>query len=115
MRDQVKQGDKVLFYHSNSKPNGIVGICKIAKEAYVDHFAFDPKSPYFDPKSNAQNPRWFMVDVQLEKVFKEIISLQEIKQHPELKNMVLIKKGSRLSIQPVSMEEFEFIVNLYHG
>ncbi|MCB1191531.1 MAG: EVE domain-containing protein [Leptospiraceae bacterium] len=112
LRDKVKQGDKVLFYHSNSDPKGIVGICKVVKEGYIDHFAFDKKSPFFDPISDVQNPRWYMVDIQLEKVFEKIIPLSEIKKYPELQNMVLVRKGSRLSIQPVTKEEFEFIVKL---
>lgn len=112
LRDKVKKGDKVLFYHSNAKPSGIVGICKVVKEGYADHYAFDNTSPYFDPKSNSEAPRWFMVDIQLQKVFKNILPLKDLKQFMELQNMKLLQKGSRLSIQEVSQSEFEFIEKL---
>lgn len=113
MRDEMKKGDLVLFYHSSCKDIGIAGVAKIVKEAYPDHTQYDPQSKYFDPKATEDNPRWFMVDIKWQKTFKEVIPLRLLKQHIELKNMHLVQKGSRLSIQPVTKEEFEFISNLH--
>lgn len=112
MRDQMKKGDKILFYHSNCQSIGIVGVATVSKEAYPDHFSWDPKSKYFDPKSTKENPRWFMVDVTFDCKFKRVIELQEIKKHPTLKNMQVAKKGQRLSIQPVTSKEFEQVLKL---
>ena len=109
MRDEMRIGDMILFYHSNCKPPGIAGLAKVVKEAYPDHTAFDKKSKYFDPKSNPENPRWMMVDVQYVKKFKDVISLDELKRHANLKDMAVLRKGNRLSITPVAKEEFEFI------
>lgn len=112
MRDGMKRGDKILFYHSNCKPPGIAGIAKVEKEAYPDHTAFDKKSKYFDPKSDPDNPRWIMVDVKYVKKFKEVISLDQLKEYSELAEMKVVQKGNRLSITPVTEEEFNFISNL---
>ena len=110
MRDQMKKGDKVFFYHSNCKVPGIVGIMKIAKEGYPDHTAQNPEGRYYDPKSTAENPRWYMVDVGFVKKFKRTISLEELKQQAALKNMALVRKGNRLSIMPVSEQEWDVIL-----
>lgn len=112
MRDDMKKGDKILFYHSNCKPPGIAGIAKVEREGYPDHTAFDKKSKYFDPKSKKEEPRWIMVDVKYVKKFKRVISLDELKEYPELSEMKVLQKGSRLSITPVTEEEFEFILGL---
>jgi predicted RNA-binding protein with PUA-like domain len=112
LRDTVKLKDKVLFYHSSIEPMAIVGTAIIVKEGYIDHFAFDKKSIYFDEKSKKEKPQWYMVDVQLESIFKKEITLKEIKTYKELSNMVLVQKGSRLSIQPVKKEEYDFILKL---
>lgn len=112
MRDGMKKGDQILFYHSNCKPPGIAGIAKVAREAYPDHTAFDKKSKYFDAKSDPENPRWMMVDVKYVKKFKQVISLDELKEIPELSQMKVVQKGNRLSITPVTAEEFKFITNL---
>lgn len=109
MRDQMKIGDKVLFYHSNTTPPGIVGLAEVCKEAYPDYFALDASSKYFDPKATEDNPIWMMVDVKFVKKFKTIISLDDIKNRPELSNMMVIKKGMRLSIQPVTKEEYDYL------
>jgi len=109
MRDQMKIGDKVLFYHSNTTPPGIVGLAEVCKEAYPDYFALDATSKYFDPKATEDNPIWMMVDVKFVKKFKTIISLDDIKNRPELSNMMVIKKGMRLSIQPVTKEEYDYL------
>lgn len=80
MRDEMKIGDKVIFYHSNTEPPAAVGICEVVKEAYPDFTAFDPKSKYYDPKSKKENPTWFMVDIKLVKKFDRPVSLEEIKK-----------------------------------
>jgi predicted RNA-binding protein with PUA-like domain len=108
MRDQMKVGDGVLFYHSNAKPPGVAGLATVAKAAYPDYFAFDKKSKYFDPKSDKENPRWFMVDVTFQEAFGEVLSLDEIKATPELGEMALVKRA-RLSVQPVEKEAFQLI------
>jgi len=112
MRDGMKVGDKAFFYHSNCTPPGIIGTVTITKEAYPDHTAFDPNSEHPDPKSTPENPRWLMVDVQYDKAFKRYVSLDELKRQPELTSMKLLQKGNRLSILPISAEEWTFITNL---
>jgi predicted RNA-binding protein with PUA-like domain len=111
MRDKMKVGDEVLFYHSNAKPPGVAGIVRVSKEAYADHFAFDKKSPYFDSKSDPDDPRWFMVDVEFVEAFGDVVPLDEIKAHPDLGEMTLVKRA-RLSVQPVAKEEFRLIKKL---
>jgi len=112
MRDQMKKGDLVFFYHSNCTPPGIVGIMQVVKEGYPDFTSWNPDSNYFDPKSTEDNPRWFMVDVKFKKKFKEIIPLDILKNRPELADFKLVQKGNRLSIMPVSKNEWDFILNL---
>ena len=113
MRDGMKKGDQVFFYHSNCKEPGIVGIAEVVREAYPDHTAFDPEAKYYDPKSTPENPRWFMVDVKFVRRLKRTITLQELKMHAEvLPDLPLLKKGSRLSVMPVSEEEWETILGL---
>lgn len=109
LRDDIKKGDLGFFYHSNCTPPGIAGIVEVVKEGYPDHFAWDPRSPYFDPKSTPENPRWFMVDVKLVEKFPRLITLEEIKQTPALQHMVINRKGNRLSITPVTKEEWNTI------
>lgn len=110
LRDQMKAGDRVLVYHSSCDPPAVVGIAKVVREGYPDHTAWDPKSDHFDEKSTKENPRWFMVDIQLESIFDEPIPLNELRTMPELKQMELLKRGSRLSVQPVRAGEFKAIV-----
>jgi len=112
MRDEMKIGDKVLFYHSNTKPTAVVGICKVVKEGYPDHTAFDPEEDHFDPKSTPDKPIWMMVDVKLEKKFKNQVTLQDIKENPKLQNMRLVQKGNRLSVMPVEKLEFDEIIKM---
>ena len=113
MRDQMRLGDEVFFYHSNCREPGIVGIACIAREAYPDHTALDPDSPYFDPKSDPDNPRWFMVDIQLVRRLARTITLTEIKSHADaLEGLPLIKKGNRLSVMPVDEAHWRYIVGL---
>ncbi len=112
MRDDMNVGDEVLFYHSNAKPPGVIGLAKVCKESYPDHTARDKKSKYFDPKATEENPIWCMVDVEFKKKFKQIVSLDELKNHEELDGLMVIKRGQRLSIQPVDPEHFKFIKSL---
>ena len=112
MRDEMKIGDLVFFYHSNCKPPGIVGIMQVVREGYPDFTACNPQSKYFDEKSDPQNPRWFMVDIQLVRKFKRLVTLDELKQHPQLAGMKLLQRGNRLSITPVAKEHWEVILGL---
>jgi predicted RNA-binding protein with PUA-like domain len=114
MRDDMRVGDPVLFYHSNSEPLGVAGIARVSREAYPDHTALDPESPYFDPKAGNDDPRWYMVDVEFVEAFPRVVSLDEIRATPGLEKMPLVNK-SRLSVQPVTPEEFEAIVALGRG
>ncbi|KAF9155159.1 hypothetical protein BG015_010862 [Linnemannia schmuckeri] len=113
MKNSMKVGDQVLFYHSNTKAPGIVAMAKIAREAYPDHTAFDPKSDYYDNKSSKDDPRWFMVDVKYERKLKRVLTLKELQQYKdkELSQMKLLNRG-RLSVQPVSDSEMKFIMEL---
>lgn len=110
MRDEMKRGDRVLFYHSSADPMAVVGTARVVREAYPDHTALDPDSKYFDPKSMSENPRWVMVDIQFESQFAVPLTLAELRKLPQLHDMMLLKKGQRLSIQPVTEEEFGTIV-----
>ena len=104
---EMKEGDLVLFYHSNCEIPGVVGLAEVVREAYPDHTAFDPLSRYYDPKSAPQNPRWFMVDVRWKEDFRRTVSLSEMRNTPSLKGMKVLKKGQRLSVMPVTSDEFE--------
>jgi len=112
MRDEMVKGDLGFFYHSSCKVPGIVGVVEITREAYPDHTAWDPESRYFDPKSSAENPRWFMVDVKFKQKYKEVLSLEYLRSVPKLADMVLLRKGSRLSVQPVSKQQWNVISKL---
>jgi predicted RNA-binding protein with PUA-like domain len=112
MRDEMKLGDKVFFYHSNCDVPGIVGIMEVVKEGYPDHLAFDPDDKHFDPKSDPAKPTWMMVDVKYVKTLSRTISLTELKQKPELADLALVRRGNRLSIMPVSKKQWDFILSL---
>lgn len=113
MRDDMEKGDQVLFYHSNCKEPGIVGIAEIVSEAYPDYTAFDPGEKYYDPKSDPENPRWLMVDVRFIRKTRRLISLSELKsQADRLGDFALIRRGNRLSIMPVTREIWDFILSL---
>lgn len=113
MRDSMKKKDLAFFYHSNANPSGIVGLMEIASEGYPDHTALDPKNKYFDPKSSKEKPIWYMVDVKFIKKFPDIITLSDLRQIKGLEDMMVLKKGSRLSIQPVKTNEFNIIMRTY--
>jgi predicted RNA-binding protein with PUA-like domain len=112
MRDAMKTGDQVFFYHSNCNEPGIVGIAEIAREAYPDFTAFDPDNKHFDPKSSPDNPRWFMVDVYLVRKLARTITLKELKNHAELQELALLRRGNRLSVMPVTEQQWRFILGL---
>lgn len=113
MRDKFRLGDLVLFYHSNAEPTGIFGVCEVVKEAYADTSAWDTKSKYFDSESKKRgvNP-WVMVDIKAVSRFSVPILRDDLKTETLLKNMLVLKKGSRLSVQPVTQSEFQHIVKL---
>lgn len=114
LRDQMKKGDLAFFYHSSCDVPGIAGIVKIVREGYPDRTAFDSKDDHYDPDSDSQSPRWYVVDVQLEKKFDDIITLDALREHAKgpLKDMLLLKRGNRLSITPVTKQEWAFINTL---
>ena len=112
MRDEMKKGELAFFYHSNCKEPGIAGIMKIAREGYPDFTAFDPKEKYYDPKSDPDNPRWYMVDVRYVRKLKRVITLTELKTYPELEGLPLLRRGNRLSAMPLSKQHWDFILSL---
>lgn len=112
LRDDTKKGDQVLFYHSNSDLLAVMGICEVVKEGYPDHTQFDPDNDHYDPKADPKNPTWIMVDVKFVKEFKNPVTLEAIKSNPKLKNMKLIARGNRLSVMPVTKDEFDEIKKL---
>jgi predicted RNA-binding protein with PUA-like domain len=114
IRDDMKSGDQALFYHSSCAVPGVVGIVTISKAAYPDHTQFDARHPHFDPDSKRDSPRWFMVDVKLQRKLKRIITLDELRQYADkqLQQLLLLKRGNRLSVTPVSKQEWSFIIGL---
>ena len=110
MRDEMRVGDRVLFYHSSTDTPGVVGTARVAREAYPDPTSWDPDSKYFDPKSSPENPRWMMVDVTFESKWPALVSLTDLRQVPELQGMLLLRKGQRLSILPVTEQEFAAVL-----
>ena len=112
LRDRMKKGDLVFIYHSSTDPTGIVGIAEVAREGYPDATAFDVRDPHYDPKSKRESPTWFGVDVRAVERIDPIITLEELRRTPGLEKMVLLQKGSRLSVQPVSASEWAVIRGL---
>ncbi|MGN6383137.1 MAG: EVE domain-containing protein [Dyella sp.] len=112
MRDGMRVGDGVFFYHSNCAEPGIVGLAKVASEAYPDPSQFDPKSDYFDPGASRDNPRWMLVDVAFVRKLKRTITLKELQALPSLAEMALVRKGNRLSVMPVTAAEWKTILGL---
>ncbi len=112
LKNDCKVGDIVLFYHSNATPSGIAGLATVTKAAYPDFTAFDPEHEHYDPKSSEKNPAWFMVDITYKATFKQFLSLQDLHTIPELKDLLVLKKGNRLSVMPVSMEHIDIITKL---
>jgi predicted RNA-binding protein with PUA-like domain len=114
LRDEMKRGDLAFFHHSSCESPGIVGVVKIVREGYPDHTSFDPEDHHFDPKSDPENPRWYMVDVKLVEKFPRVLTLRELKQHAtgELAGFNLLARGNRLSVMPVSTAHWKFVTSL---
>jgi predicted RNA-binding protein with PUA-like domain len=114
LRDEMQRGDLAFFYHSNCAQPGIAGIVKVVKTGYPDHTAFDPGDPHFDPDSDSAKPRWYMVDVQLQRKLRRVITLEELKKYRAgaLESLMVLQRGNRLSITPVSEAHWKFIVAL---
>lgn len=112
LRDSMRLGDPVLLYHSSCEPSGVVGLCEVASAPYPDPTAFDPADPHHDPKSDPSNPTWFGVDLRLVERFSHILSLADLKADPGLAGLELLRKGSRLSVQPVSDAHLAHILRL---
>jgi predicted RNA-binding protein with PUA-like domain len=113
LRDRMGCGDRAFFYHSNMEKPGIVGIVEIVRAGYPDDTAFDPENKYYDPSSTPANPRWYRVDVKLVRRFERMITLAELKEHAEqLGDLVLLRRGNRLSVLPVTAEQWNFILGL---
>jgi len=116
MRDQMRRHDLAFFYHSNCEPPGIVGTMEIVRESYPDPTAFDPESKYYDPKSDPDNPRWYLVDVRLKRRFKRMVTLAELRDRvDELGDFTLLRRGNRLSVMPVEAATWQRIVELAGG
>ena len=112
LRDDVKKGDGVLFYHSSVEPMAVAGTATVVQAGYADPTQFRKSAKYYDPKSAKDNPRWFLVDIKFDQKFGRPVTLAEVKEAKGLEKMVLIKKGSRLSIQPVTATEWRIVCNL---
>jgi len=112
LRDDMQKGDLAFFYHSSCNEPGIVGIMEIVSSGYPDPTAFHPDSPYFDPKSDPDKPRWFLVDVGYKRKLKRVITLKELRQQTPLQGMQLLQRGSRLSVIPISKQEWDFILGM---
>ena len=112
IRDEMQKGDQALFYQSNCKDPGIAGIANIVRAGYPDPSQFDARHQYYDEKSTEEDPRWFSFDVQWSKAFEPYVSLQDLKNNPLLKDMKVVQRGQRLSIQPVTKEEFEVVCEM---
>ncbi len=110
LRDDIRPGDRVLFYHSNANPPAVAGLATVVREGYPDHTAWDSASNHFDPKSSAENPRWYMVDIKFEQAWDHPVPLDVLRTVSGLTGMELLRKGSRLSIQPVKKAEFDLVV-----
>lgn len=112
LRDEIKAGDGVLFYHSNIKEPAIVGLARVVREGYPDHTALDPRSDHFDPRASEENPLWFMVDVQYVAPLPHPLTRSELQAHPVLRGMDVLKKGNRFSVQPVRPEEWQAVLEI---
>lgn len=112
LRDDMKKGDLVLFYHSSTEPMAVVGVAEVVREGYPDHTAFDPRDSHYDPKSKREAPTWYMVDLRAVKKFARPVTLAALRATRGLEKMALLQKGSRLSVQPVSEAEFRIVEGL---
>ena len=112
MRDEMKKNDLILIYHSSCKEVGISGVATVSQEAFADKTQFDKESKYYDEKATIESPRWFNVEVKYKKKLKRIITLKELKEQKKLSELALVKKGNRLSIMPITKNDFDFILSL---
>ncbi len=112
LRDEITKGDLVFIYHSNCDEPGITGIAKVVKNGYADHTAFDPEDHHFDPGSDPDAPRWFMVDLAFQRKLNRTLTLSELKAFPQLEGLQLLKRGNRLSVMPVSKRHWDFVLGL---
>ena len=115
LKDDVKVGDGVLFYHSSTPPVGVVGTARVVRDGYPDHTAWDPTSEHPDLRSTPDKPIWYMVDIEPERKLDEIVTLDQMRTVPELHDMLVLKRGNRFSITPVTKQEFDGIVRLGTG
>lgn len=112
LRDDIKLGDRVLFYHSNSRPPGVAGLAVVSKESFPDPTAFDPQSKYYDAQTSVYQPRWYSVEIEFVSSFERFVDLATLKSTKGLENMLLTKRGTRLSVQPCTAKEYSIIVAL---
>lgn len=112
LKDDVQVGDRVLFYHSTTPPVGVVGTARVVRDGYPDHTAWDPASEHPDPRSTPDKPIWYMVDIEPERKFEEIVTLDQMRTMPDLHDMMTLKRGNRFSITPVTKNEFDTVVRL---
>lgn len=112
LRDSIKKGDEVFIYQSNTEPLAIVAVAGVVKEGYPDFTAMDPENSHFDPKSTPENPIWYMVDIKLTKLLNSPVTLSELKKNPLLKDFRLLQRGNRLSVMPVTAEEWNEILKM---
>lgn len=112
LRDDIKLGDRILFYHSNARPPGIAGLAVVSKDSFPDPTAFDPQSKYYDAQTSVYQPRWYSVEIEFVSIFKRFIDLTTLKRTKGLENMLLTKRGTRLSVQPCTAKEYNIIVAL---
>ncbi|MEE9284240.1 MAG: EVE domain-containing protein [Dehalococcoidia bacterium] len=115
LRDEIKPGDEVLFYHSSANPNAVIGTAIVVKGGYPDHTAWDPKSAHPDPKSAPESPVWYMVDIEAGRRFARPVALGDMRLSPRLAGMMLLKRGVRLSVQPVTRQEFDAVCAMGWG
>jgi predicted RNA-binding protein with PUA-like domain len=115
MRDDMQVGDRVLYYHSRTDPPHVVGVAEVVRAGYPDHTAFDPNEKYYDAKSDPENPRWYMVDIRAVGRLKHIVSLADLKANTNLEGMLVVRKGQRLSVQPVDGPHFDEVLRMGGG
>ena len=115
MRDDMKVGEGVLFYHSGAEPPGVVGVARVCREGYGDHTALDPKADHYDPKASKDNPIWMMVDVEFVEKFPRVVSLKEMKERGDLEGMSVLQRGQRLSVMPIEPKQFEIVCAMGRG
>lgn len=115
MRDQMRVGDEVLFYHSSAEPPGVAGVARVSKSAKPDPTALDPKDDHFDPKATTEQPIWTTIEIEFVRRFDELLSLERLRGRADLAGLPLLARGQRLSVQPVSPEHFAIILSLAEG